>query len=271
MIAEVPSHFTLDLDYNASLRNAGSAIPVLKRLERYDNVAVFETPIPQEDLLGNQQICRAIDRPIAMHFGQPPYITNIREGACDGYVIGGGKSTVMHQGTLSAEARMPFWLQLVGNGLTTTWAAHLGAVLSHATWPTISCINLYTHHLLSEEIRVEGGYQQVPEGPGLGVEVDEEAVHQHLIPPEKLEPFAASGALFAHPKPRIINTVVYPDDTCVHMTGLNLGYYINGNAPVYVEGARVESWFDDGSAEWAELYERAGKYPVRGRWQGRGT
>ena len=41
------------------------------------------------------------------------------------------KSEVVRQGALSAEAQMPFWLQLVGNGLTTTWAAHLGAVLTH--------------------------------------------------------------------------------------------------------------------------------------------
>ena len=33
---------------------------------------------------------------------------------------------------------MTFWLQLIGAGLTTTWAAHLGSVLSHASWPAVS-------------------------------------------------------------------------------------------------------------------------------------
>jgi len=75
-------------------------------------------------------------------------MTAVREEVCDGFVICAGKSEVMRQGQLSAEANMPFWLQLVGNGLTTTWAAHLGAVLTHATWPAITCINLYSHHLL---------------------------------------------------------------------------------------------------------------------------
>jgi len=269
VIAAVPPHFSLDMDPNGSLRNAAAAIPVLKRLEQYDNVAVFETPIPQQDLLGNREIRRAISRPIAMHFGQPPYVTNIREGVCDGYVIGGGKSAVIRLGMLSAEACLPFWLQLVGNGLTTTWAAHLGAVLSHATWPTISCISLYSHQLLTEAVQVVGGYQRVPDGPGLGVEVDEDALHRHLISPEKLEPLAGTGELYAHPKPRLINTIVYPDDTCIHMTDLDLGYFIGGNGPVYVEGARVESQADDGSREWADLHERAGQSPVRGIWQGR--
>jgi len=264
----VPPHFKLDLDPNGSLQNAAAAIPIMKKLEQYGNIAMFETPIPQNDILGNKQIRQAVNRPIAMHFGNPPYITVVREGICDGFVIGGGKSAVLRQGTLSAEAQMPFWLQLVGNGLTTTWAGHLGSVLTHATWPTISCINLYTHHLLKEEIQITGGYQKVPDGPGLGVEVDEEAVEQYRVPREKLDDFREKGQLYSHPRPRLINTVVYPDGNCVHMAELNTGYFDGGSGLVYAEGVRVESWPDDGSGEWAELFERVQESPVRGQWQG---
>ena len=269
VIEVVPPHFKLDLDPNGSLQNAAAAIPILKRLERYDNVAMVETPIPQNDLLGNRQIRQAINRPLAMHFGSPPYITAVREEVCDGFVIGGGKSAVVRQGALSAEASMPFWLQLVGNGLTTTWAAHLGAVLTHATWPTISCINLYSHHLLERRIEIEAGYQKVPDGPGLGVEVDETAVEQYRVSQEVLDECAEKGELHKHPRPRLINTVVYPDNTCLHMAELNLGFFIEGGGPAYTEGVRVEGWFDDGSKEWAEWYERVQGRPVRGRWEGR--
>ena len=129
----VPAGFKLDLDPNGTFQNAAAAIPIIKKLEAFDCVAMFETPIPQHDVLGNRQIRAAINRPVAMHFGQPPYITNVREGACDGYVLCAGRSALGKQATLSAEAQLPFWLQLVGNGLTTTWAAHLGAVFTHAT------------------------------------------------------------------------------------------------------------------------------------------
>ena len=269
VIEGVPPHFKLDLDPNGSFQNASAAIPIMKRLERYDNVAMFETPIPQDDLLGNKQIRQAINRPIAMHFGTPPYITNVREGVCDGYVIGGGKSEVVRQGVLSAEAKMPFWLQLVGDGLTTTWAAHLGAVLTHASWPTISCINLYSHHLLKQEIEVIGGYQRVPEGPGLGVEIDEAAVEKYRVPQEKLDEFVRRGELYTHPQPQLINTIVYPDSTCIHMAGLDLGYFNAGHGPVYVQGSRVESRSNDGSKEWADLYDRVQQHPVRSRWHER--
>ena len=252
--AATPPHFKLDLDPNGMLVNAAQAVPVLTRLAACDQVAMFETPIPQNDVAGNRQIRRSVPRPIAMHFGNPPYITAVREEVCDGFVINGGASGVMRQGALAAEVQMPFWLQLVGNGLTTTWAAHLGAVLSHATWPTISCINLYTHHLLEEPVRVSGGYQSVPEGPGLGVEIDEAAVERFRVPGESLDTLAP-GQVYAHPRPRIINTVVFPDGTRVH-TGV-MGAGLAGAGPGWSEGVRVEpAWEDDGSQEWSRLWER---------------
>ena len=258
----VPPDFHLDLDPNGSWENAATAIPVMKRLEAFENVAMFETPIPQDDILGNRQIRRAVNRPVAMHFGSPPFTTAVREEVCDGFVIGGGKSNTLHQGQCAAEVSMPFWLQIVGNGLTTTWDAHLGAVLTHARWPAISCINLYSHHLLAEPVRVVNGHQRVPDGPGLGVEVDEDAVERFRVPQEVLDEHASRGELFIHPKPRLINAVVYPDGTCIYMDGLA--------APgTYVEGVRTEILDDDGSKEWRELHERVQREgQVVSRWEG---
>jgi hypothetical protein len=206
-----------------------------------------------------------------MHFGSPPYITCVREGVCDGFVLCAGKSQVVRQATLSAEAQMPFWLQLVGNGLTTTWAAHLGAVLTHATWPAITCINLYGHQLLKRPIEVVGGYHRVPQGPGLGVEVDERAVARYRVPEKAQKPFREKGQAYNRPSPRILNTVVYPDGSCVHMayTGQGYGYYGAGHGPAYVPGVRLEARSDDGSKAWRALFEQAQQHPVRGRWKGR--
>lgn len=271
IVQVVPPHFRLDLDANGTWQNAATAIPIIQRLEKFDQVAMFESPIPQDDVLGNKQIRAVSHRPIAMHFGSPPYLVNVREGVCDGYVIGAGKSQVVRQATLSAEARLPFWLQLVGNGLTTTWAAHLGAVLSHATWPAITCLNLYSHSLLKQPIQVVGGYHRVPEGPGLGVEVDEEAVERFRVPADRLAEFKAKGQLYDHPRPRILNTVVYPDGSCVHLAypSQGYGYFGAGHGPAYVEGVRLESRPDDGSKTWADLFARAQVQPVRDRWHGK--
>ncbi len=262
-IAEVvPADFKLDLDPNSSLRDAETAIPILQKLDAHPNVAIFESPIPQGDVEGNKEIVENIDCQIAMHFGSPPYTTCIREHVCDGFVIGGGKSRTMYDGYLSAAADMPFWLQIVGNGLTTTWAAHLGSVLTHATWPAITCLNLYSDHLLTNPVQVKDGCHAVPDEPGLGVEVNEAAIEKYCVPSDEID----EDGYTIHSHPRLIKTVVYPDGSCIHMVGDGLSYFNAGNGEAYVEGARLELTYDDGSKEWSDLYEKAKENPVHGKW-----
>ena len=186
---------------------------------------------------------------------------------CDGFVICAGKSEVMRQAQLSAEMNSPFWLQLVGNGLTTTWAAHLGAVLSHATWPAITCTNLYSHNLLTKPIEIVGGFHRVPEAPGLGVTVDEDAVERWKVPDETIQKLKKKNKLFDKPTPRIICSVVYPNSARLHISPLSkaYGYFIQGNGPAHEDGVYLEIVHDDGSQEWADLYERTLKNPVRTR------
>ena len=176
--AATPAHVTIDLDFNGLLVDIGYANPMLATLATYPKVAIFETPIPQHDVGGNRALRAASQRPIAMHFNNPKFLTAVREGVCDGFVVNGGAAQCLHEGRQADEANMPLWLQLVGTGITTAFAAHLGAALPAARWPAITCLNTYANHLLEEPLRVERGYLHVPDGPGLGVAVDEDLIDQ---------------------------------------------------------------------------------------------
>ena len=81
------------------------------------------------------------------------------------------------------------------------------------------------------------------------------------MPQETLDEQARQGQLYTHPKPRLINTIVYPDGTCIHMD--------YPSAPgTYVEGVRTEIWEDDGSQEWQNLHQRVQKEKqVVSRWE----
>lgn len=59
----------------------------------------------------------------------------------------------------------------------------LGAVLPLAQWPAVSCLNIYSDDLLVDPLTLKGGYMKVPDVPGLGVEVDEEALVRYKIEP----------------------------------------------------------------------------------------
>ena len=253
-IAEVvPGHFKLDLDFNGLLLNAGHAVPLLQELERMPNVAMFESPISQGDIEGNKQVRAKTTHPIAMHYGNPPIMTALTEEVCDGFVIGVGAANVIRQGTVAAEAGKPFWLQLVGTGITTAWALHLGAVLTHAQWPAITCHEMYSDDLVTERIEIQGGFGRVPEAPGLGVELDEGAL-------ERLRTDSID-----RPAPTDLYRVVWPDGQCTAYASPDQyrNDFMAGNQRVFEPGVTLEVVEDDDSKAFAELRARAARSPIR--------
>jgi L-alanine-DL-glutamate epimerase-like enolase superfamily enzyme len=250
-----PPYFHLDLDWNNMLLNAGNAAPVLAALDKEERVAIYESPIMQRDVEGHRQLRQKTTRPIALHFGEPAFPIVVRDEVCDGFVVGGGVASVLRQGALAAAFEKPFWLQMVGTGLTTTMSAHLGAVLPFAQWPAVNCLNIYCDDLLVEPLTVQGGFVKVPETPGLGIEVDEAALTRFKMePPHEF------------PRPRLVLSVVWPGGRVVHYSSLQPQCWRDcqaGNVPVQERGATMEVHPDDGSKAWAELYERTLRGPVR--------
>jgi L-alanine-DL-glutamate epimerase-like enolase superfamily enzyme len=249
-----PPHFRLDLDWNNMLLNAGNAAPVLTELDKEERVAIYESPIMQRDVEGHRQLRQKTTRPIALHFGEPPFPTVIRDEVCDGFVVGGGVASILRQGALAAAFEKPFWLQMVGTGLTTSLSAHLGAVLPFAQWPSVNCMNNYQDDLLVEPLTMRGGYVKAPDAPGLGFEIDEAALTRYKMEPP-----------YEFPPPRLLLSVVWPGGRVMHYASLRQCWNDcqTGNQPVQERGARMEVRADDGSKEWAELYERTLRGPVR--------
>ncbi len=255
-VARVPEYFKLDLDFNGLLDNAADAVSVLRELEKTPNVAIFESPIPQGDVAGNKRVRSQTRCAIAMHYGSPPIATALREDVCDGFVIGGGATAVLRQQHTAQEWNKPFWLQLVGTGLTTLFAVHLGVVCTHAQWPAVTCLNMYEHQLLREPIQVVGGYVRVPEAPGLGIEVDEAALAKYRTDSS------------VKPLLRAVYALVRPNGERTYYAGEHgpSGYWEDfaaGNQPIQERGVRLETLPDDGSAEWADLHKRVQAAPIR--------
>lgn len=250
LCATLPPHFQLDLDFNGMLINTAHATRLLTEVEKYPNVAIYESPIPQHDAAGNKFLRSQTRVPIAMHYGSPPIMTALKEDVCDGFVIGGGASSVMRQATVCAAADKPFWLQLVGTGITSTFSLHFAAVLSQALWPAVNCHQLYTHQMIKPPIQVSNGMAPIPEAPGLGVELDEDAVEKFRIEPLERQPYPAPGLLLAIRWPSGATTYYahcrqYWDD------------FLGGRLPTFAKGVRLERIHDDGSKEWKELQQRA--------------
>jgi L-alanine-DL-glutamate epimerase-like enolase superfamily enzyme len=253
--AVTPPYFRLDLDWNQMLVNAGNAAPVLQKLDQYERVCIYESPIFQHDVEGLRQLRQKTTRPIALHFGNPTIRTLVREEACDGFVIGGGVARVLNQAALAAEFSKPFWLQMVGTGLTAAMSFHLGAVLPMAQWPAVNCLNNYSDDLLAEPLEIVGGYARVPEGPGLGIKVDDVALNKYKM-----------DLPYELPRPRLLMSVVWPGGRVRHYATIGQVWEDAkwGNMPAQEPGVTMKVWRDDGSKEWADLYARAESGPVHG-------
>jgi L-alanine-DL-glutamate epimerase-like enolase superfamily enzyme len=250
LCATLPAWFDLDLDFNAMLNDAGHAVRLLTEIEKYANVKIYESPIPQGDVEGNRFIRSHTRVAIAHHFGSPPIFTALKEDVCDGFVIGGGASRVMADGTVAAAWNKPFFLQLVGTGITATWSLHFGAVLTHARWPAVNCHQLYTHHMVLPRIEVFNGAAAAPDAPGLGVDLDGEAVEQFRLPEMPAKPY---------PHPDLLIAIRFGSGSVSYYTHTMQFWddFLAGRLPVFQAGTRLELVPDDRSSDWRGLQTRA--------------
>ena len=255
LTATLPDHFKIDFDYNSTLLDTARAIRYCTELEKYHHIAIWETPIPQGDVEGNKLLRKRTTIPIAHHFGSPPIMTALRQEVCDGFVIDGAATRVMNNGTVAGAASKPFWLQQVGTGITGTFSLHFGAVLSHARWPAVNCHQLYTKHMVTPAMKVENGSAAVPEGPGMGVDLDEDAVERFRVEPLKKNPYPYPGQLLA---------IRWPSGATSYYTHMRQYFdaFRAGKLPVFPRGVYLESIPDNGSGAWKELQARAGKKAV---------
>ena len=99
-----------------------------------------------------------------------------------------------------------------------------------------------------ERVQAVDGMIAVPEGPGLGVEVDWAAVEGFRVDPD-----------YRKPQPREIHTIFWPDGRQTqYKDGGYRADFLAGKLPVFLPGIRLERRLDDGSDEfdrtWTERF-----------------
>jgi muconate cycloisomerase len=166
----------------------------LQLSERYAGTAEYmliESPAPRNDLEGLADIRRRSRFPISEHVLHLQHGWQLlHHGAVDilnvsPYLLGGMRASLR----LIALAESARASVLIGTtqelNLGTAAVAHLGAAARVLDYPCDSTgPHLYTTDVVKQSVRYENGYLIVPEGPGLGLDVDEERLQEITLSAE---------------------------------------------------------------------------------------
>lgn len=249
-----PVDFRVEFDFNGALICVEKALPVLRELEKIPVVKGVEEPIFAYDVEGWRRLHEAIRIPFYLHgvrvlseaaSRQPsgPWI-GLRAGDFDGALCSHEcvRDALAAAWTFAA-ANTPILLQYVGTGITTAFALQLGAVMQTATLPGVTASHSYEDDLIVDAHLVQRGFMKVPEGPGLGVVLDEDAVAEYRETP-------------AVEWPRHVSVVTLPGDVKHYYRNLQQAERLmkQGVDESFAPGVRLDEWEDDGSEEFDRLW-----------------
>ena len=176
------SDFKITFDPNSRFYRYGEAISMLKRLANVGNIGCVEDPFNKFDLEGYRLLRGHGLFPVALHLNyNSQLIDAIRGDACDFMNLGGLPWQVHHAGSTCWLAGIPTWhgsgLDL---GITEAMMLHICAATKSMTRPSdILGRNIRQHNLVTNPFTVTDGTIQVPTAPGLGVELDRDALDRH--------------------------------------------------------------------------------------------
>ena len=245
-----PEGFKIHYDFNSN-RTLATALPLIKALEAHPIVGFIEDPLPKSDLDGWRRLREKVGIPLIFHVSAAhPGLHEVAAGIADTYLFSGvSVGDTLISGFACARANTQVLLQLTGGTLTKAFALHIAAVLPTATGHSIHLDDQYEDDVTQGRIPVIEGSSPVPEGPGLGVEVDEDALAALAADSRKdpAEPSRNIGILHLPGGQKLYTAATPP---IPKMTGREEGA---------IRGIRMELWEDDGSDEFERIYQRVAK------------
>ncbi|MCW5982408.1 MAG: hypothetical protein KIT09_30255 [Bryobacteraceae bacterium] len=183
IIAKTAPGLKVIVDPNTRYKSYADFLPVAKALDKVGNVLVYEDPFDKSDYEGYRRLRKEVSGHVALHLGDPKaMIRAIREDACSVLNTGGnpGMASFVANSYMAGAAGMPVW-HGSGNdcGIVDASYLHSCAASPNCTLPSDILSFLREDDLIVEPIEIRNSYAHAPDRPGLGVELDEDAVRKY--------------------------------------------------------------------------------------------
>jgi D-galactarolactone cycloisomerase len=236
-------HYDVNLDSTAD-----HIIEIAKELSQFPVAGLIEDPVRSFDLEGYKLLRQKCALPIVFHH-LPLGGREALMGLADGYMMGHAPvGMVVRRAGLFEAANVPFMMQNGGGNITRAFVAHMAAAFDRATLHHVTCTHMWEEDVV-EPLEVVAGQVQVPEKPGLGVELDRDELERlkAAVPapmPKALIRVRVEGAPSVYARPPMLRN-----------SHLKVGD-IPGVGEGYNQRADQDFWHDDGSEKFAALWEQ---------------
>jgi muconate cycloisomerase len=179
-------------DPNQRWENMGYAKPIVRELEKVGNTLLLEDPIPKWMVLDYAQLRRFTSIPVTQHVALPyvyqgqrvhDVINLLNHNAVDGFNFNAGFAKFQQMDAIASAAGMCcFHGSEIDLGILEAMYLHQAVAAPSCMWPSdIFGRMIREHDLLQRPLRIDPPYAYVPDGPGLGVQLDEGALERYRI------------------------------------------------------------------------------------------
>ena len=176
--------YTIGVDPNTEFRHVSNAARLAAELEPFGTVSGFEDPVLKNNLDWYRLLRQKTHIPLALHLGSPAEVLQALKAECIDYVnLGGPAPQVRRSAAVAEAADVPCWVQMGGLclGVLAAYSVHLQATIPNATLPCDELPFTRVADVLQGSLELSDGHFAVPEGPGLGVVVDESVVEKYRV------------------------------------------------------------------------------------------
>ncbi len=180
----------LRVDYNQAY-TPSQAVRAIKAIEPF-GIDVAEQPVRAADYLGMAYVQKRVDTPLMSHeccFSLTDIITLIELGAVG--VVGinserpGGVTNALRAINYAEQRGLGALIHNQSLGIGSAMQIHLAAAKHYSLGHHSDLFGyaMMSDDLITEDIDYSGGTATVPDGPGWGVELDEEALEKYATKP----------------------------------------------------------------------------------------
>jgi len=180
------------LDPNERWKTPAETRERIDALREIGNILCLEDPIPRWMLDEYRRLRQFSPIPIVLHVSLPylqegqrvsDAVLALKQSAVDGFNFNAGLAKFQCLDHVAVAAGLPCWHgSEVDLGILEAMYLHSCAAAQSCVWPSdIFGRLIRSHDLLKKPLEISPPYASLPEGPGLGVELDEESLKRYQI------------------------------------------------------------------------------------------